>query len=74
MPVRDAYPLVTTENLFAARDFYVRHFGFAPAFQSSWFVYLVGEADGDGRGATWRSCIPTTRARHRDRKRSRARG
>jgi uncharacterized glyoxalase superfamily protein PhnB len=52
MRVRDAYPLITTDKLFEARDFYARHFGFAPAFQSSWFVYMVGEADGDGRGAT----------------------
>ncbi|HTV67535.1 MAG TPA: VOC family protein [Rhizobiaceae bacterium] len=50
--VRDLYPLVTTPNLFEARDFYVRHFGFQVAFQSSWFVYLVGPADGDTRGAT----------------------
>ena len=52
MPMRDSYPLVTTKHLFAARDFYVRHFGFAPAFQSSWFVYLVGEAEAGARGAT----------------------
>lgn len=52
MRLRDAYPLITTPHLFAARDFYARHFGFTPAFQSSWFVYLVGEADGESRGAT----------------------
>jgi uncharacterized glyoxalase superfamily protein PhnB len=50
--VRDLYPLVTTPNLFEARDFYVRHFSFQVAFQSSWFVYLVGPADGETRGAT----------------------
>jgi uncharacterized glyoxalase superfamily protein PhnB len=52
MRVRDSYPIVTTSRLFEARDFYVKHFGFTPAFESSWFVYLVGAADGESRGAT----------------------
>lgn len=52
MPVRDLYPLITTPALFEARDFHVTHFGFEVAFQASWFVYLVGRPDGDGRGAT----------------------
>lgn len=50
--VRDLYPLVTTPALFEARDFYVRHFAFEPVFESSWFVYLTGPADGETRGAT----------------------
>jgi len=50
--VRDLYPLITTPKIFEARDFYVRHFGFQVAFESSWFVYLVGPADGETRGAT----------------------
>ena len=50
--VRDLYPLITTPHVFEARDFYVRHFGFTVAFESSWFVYLVGPADGETRGAT----------------------
>lgn len=50
--VRDLYPLITTAKLFEARDFYVRHFGFEVAFQSSWFVYLVGPPDRGARGAT----------------------
>jgi uncharacterized glyoxalase superfamily protein PhnB len=52
MQVRDLYPLITTPALFEARDYYVTHFGFDVAFQASWFVYLVGQADGDSRGAT----------------------
>jgi uncharacterized glyoxalase superfamily protein PhnB len=52
MRVRDLYPLVTTPALFAARDFYVRHFGFTVLFEAAWFVYLTGEADGETRGAT----------------------
>jgi uncharacterized glyoxalase superfamily protein PhnB len=51
MRVRDLYPLITTPALFAARDFYVRHFGFTVLFEASWCVYLAGEADGEGRGA-----------------------
>jgi catechol 2,3-dioxygenase-like lactoylglutathione lyase family enzyme len=52
MHVRDLYPLITTPDLFSARDFYVRHFSFDVAFEASWFVYLTGQPDGDGRGAT----------------------
>lgn len=52
MRVRDLYPLITTPSLFAARDFYVRHFGFQVLFEASWFVYLSGAADGEARGAT----------------------
>jgi catechol 2,3-dioxygenase-like lactoylglutathione lyase family enzyme len=52
MHVRDLYPLITTPALFEARDFYVTHFGFDVAFQANWFVYLVGQPDGDSRGAT----------------------
>lgn len=52
MPVRDLYPLITTPVLFDARDFYVTHFGFEVAFEATWFVYLVGQPDGDSRGAT----------------------
>jgi uncharacterized glyoxalase superfamily protein PhnB len=51
MRVRDLYPLITTPELFAARDFYVRHFGFTVYFEASWFVYLAGDADGETRGA-----------------------
>ena len=55
MRVRDLYPLITTTELGAARDFYVRHFGFSVLFEASWFLYLTGEAagqPGETRGAT----------------------
>jgi uncharacterized glyoxalase superfamily protein PhnB len=52
MKVRDSYPLITTPHLFEARDFYAMHFGFVPAFEASWFVYLVGPAEEGSRGAT----------------------
>ena len=52
MKVRDLYPLITTAKLAAVKDFYVDHFGFAVAFNASWFLYLVGEGDQGARGAT----------------------
>lgn len=52
MTVRDLYPLITTPHLFEARDFYARHFGFEPAFEASWFVYLTGPGTDGARGAT----------------------
>lgn len=50
--VRDLYPLITTSEMAAARDFHVRHFGFEVLFEANWFVYLSGPADGESRGAT----------------------
>lgn len=38
----DRYPIIVTPELFACRDFWSR-FGFAPVFQSSWFVLLQAE-------------------------------
>jgi uncharacterized glyoxalase superfamily protein PhnB len=52
MKVRDLYPLITTPALTDVRDFYVSLFGFRPVFEADWFVYLVGQADQDTRGAT----------------------
>lgn len=52
MEVRDLYPLVTTPKLTETRDFYVTHFGFDVAFEASWFIYLVGPAEENSRGAT----------------------
>jgi uncharacterized glyoxalase superfamily protein PhnB len=45
MRILDLYPLITTPDLFAARDFYVRHFGFSVLFEASWFVYLAGDGE-----------------------------
>lgn len=52
MKIRDLYPLITTPDLFAARDFYVTQFGFQVFFRSSWFVYLSGAGEDRTRGAT----------------------
>lgn len=38
----DRYPIIVTPELFACRDFWSR-LGFAPVFQSSWFVLLQAE-------------------------------
>lgn len=51
MRVRDLYPLITTPALFAARDFYIRHFGFEVVFEANWFVYLAGAGEPGTRGA-----------------------
>lgn len=51
MRIRDLYPLITTQAVAAARDFYVSHFGLEPLFEASWFVYLSGKAEDGTRGA-----------------------
>ncbi|MFZ3002837.1 MAG: VOC family protein [Undibacterium umbellatum] len=35
-----AYPLFTTANIQASRDFFVQHLGFEVGFEASWFVWL----------------------------------
>lgn len=52
MMLRDLYPLITTPDLFAARDFHIRHFGLEVLFQASWFVYLTRPGQDGTRGAT----------------------
>ena len=52
MPIRDLYPLITTPELLAARDFYVRHFDFTVLFAASWFVYLSAPGEPGTRGGT----------------------
>src|SRR5262245_20373428 len=39
----DRYPIFVTDKLAQCRDFYVRHLGFAVAFEASWIVYLLAE-------------------------------
>ena len=52
MKVRDLYPLITTPDLAAVRDFYRAHFDFDVAFEASWFLYLIGPGEDGTRGAT----------------------
>lgn len=35
-----AYPLITTADIQASRDFFVKHLGFEVGFEASWFVWL----------------------------------
>lgn len=41
-----AYPLVTTADLPAAREFYTRHFGMQIVFEASWIVLLSDAGHG----------------------------
>lgn len=46
MPVQSLTPIVTTPHLAAARDFYVRHFGFHVTYDSDHYVGLcIGGED-----------------------------
>jgi len=46
MKILSAYPLVTTMNLQATRDFYVEHFGLEVIFEASWIV-MLGRSAGE---------------------------
>jgi len=50
MKILSAYPLVTTMNLQATRDFYVEHFGLEVIFEASWVVMLGRSAGGISLG------------------------
>lgn len=43
MRFKDRYPIIVTAEKQACRDFWVRHLGFAIAFENDWFVYLVAD-------------------------------
>lgn len=43
MRFKDRYPIVVTGDIRACRDFWVKHLGFAVAFEIDWFVYLVAD-------------------------------
>lgn len=40
MPLRGFYPVLCSTDVAAARDFYVRHFGFEVTFEADWYVSL----------------------------------
>ncbi|MCC6946227.1 MAG: VOC family protein [Bradyrhizobiaceae bacterium] len=46
MKVLDTYPLITTPDLRAARNFYRSHFGMEIVFEASWVVMLGRRANG----------------------------
>ena len=47
MKVLSAYPLITTLNLRATRDFYIDHFGLEVIFEASWIVMLGRRSNGE---------------------------
>lgn len=40
MTVTGVYPVICSSDVAAARDFYVRHFGFELTFESDWYISL----------------------------------
>jgi catechol 2,3-dioxygenase-like lactoylglutathione lyase family enzyme len=48
MKILDSYPFVVTDEFAACRDFYVRWFGFAVAFEADWMVLMQGGGDPPG--------------------------
>lgn len=45
MQLADFYPLIMTDKLKEARDFYIRWFGFTPQFESHWCVYMRSKGE-----------------------------
>lgn len=41
MNVTSYYPVIMTADVTASAAFYVKHFGFTPAFEADWYVHLV---------------------------------
>lgn len=40
---RDRYPIIVTEQMRTASDFWIEHLGFTEGFASDWFVWLTNE-------------------------------
>lgn len=45
MKLTQYYPVICTADVAATRAFYERHFRFAPAFESDWYVHLTSTMD-----------------------------
>jgi catechol 2,3-dioxygenase-like lactoylglutathione lyase family enzyme len=41
MNITSSFPVYIVADLAAAKAFYARHFGFAPAFENDWYLHLV---------------------------------
>ncbi len=39
-PIKSCFPVLLSSNVQRARDFYERHFGLVPRFESEWYVHL----------------------------------
>ena len=46
MKFNSLFPLLQVRDLAASSDFYRRHFGFTPVFESDWYMHLKGESEG----------------------------
>ena len=60
MKVLSTYPLVTTQNLQATRDFYVSHFGLEVIFEANWVAVLGTRSSGEISLGFMRSDHPTS--------------
>ncbi len=41
MKIDSYYPVIGSEDVTSASDFYQSHFGFVPAFEADWYVHLT---------------------------------
>lgn len=46
MKFTSMFPLIHVPDVTKAADFYRRHFGFTPVFESDWYMHLRGQAEG----------------------------
>lgn len=46
MQIQGVYPVLGTEDMQAARDFWVDHFGFSVTFEADWYVSLRRDPEG----------------------------
>lgn len=60
MKAVSVYPLVTTCELRASRDFFVQHFGLEVVFEASWVAMLGDAASGDIRLGLMSADHPTS--------------
>lgn len=48
MIIHNLFVLIATDRLFECRDFYIKHFGFTPVFQSTIYIQLSVASDKGG--------------------------
>jgi catechol 2,3-dioxygenase-like lactoylglutathione lyase family enzyme len=46
MKFNSLFPLLQVRDLSGSADFYRRHFGFTPVFESDWYMHLKGQSEG----------------------------
>ena len=49
MEYKNCFPVIVTSKLAEARDFYVKHLGFAVVFEADWYVQLHAPREGGGK-------------------------